>query len=62
MRELTWPGITQKSVALTYAFIIKQGDNADWPRINAAIRERWKGKTALERIKKMAWAAIREAA
>jgi hypothetical protein len=57
LKEMEYPGITQKSVALTYAFIIRQlGDAADWPRINAAIRSKWKGRTALERVKKMAWA------
>ena len=50
---------TQASVALTYAFIMRQqGPEADWPRINQAIRERWKGKTALMRVKKMAWGYI----
>lgn len=56
LEELTWPGMTQASVALTYAFIIRQeGDAADWPKINAAIRSRWKSRTALERVKRMAW-------
>lgn len=59
LKELTWPGMTQASVAITYAFAIAQlGDKADWPVINTAIRARWKGKTALERIKKKAWARI----
>lgn len=48
-------GATQESVALTYAFIIRQEPNADWPTINAAIRNRWKGKSALMRIKELAW-------
>jgi hypothetical protein len=59
LEELTWKGITQDSVALTYAFIIAQcGDAADWPKINAAIRAKWKGKTALMRVKEMAWKQV----
>ena len=59
LKELTWEWITQESVALTYAFIIRQcGDRADWPRINAAIKERWKGKAALDKIKKLAWKSL----
>ncbi len=53
--ELGW-GCDQKSIAMTYAFIMRQeGDKADWPRINQAIRERWPAKGALNRIKVMAW-------
>lgn len=56
LRELADPRITQDSVALTYAFILRQEPKtADWPRINAAIMARWKGKTALARIKERAW-------
>lgn len=54
--EITDRAVTQDSVAITYAFMIAQlGDAADWPRINTAIRERWKGKTALVRVKEAAW-------
>lgn len=61
LEELKWKGITQESVAITYAFLIMQErDSADWPKVNAAIRERWKGKSALNRIKKLAWAQIDE--
>jgi hypothetical protein len=49
-------GFPQNSVALTYAFIMRQeGETADWPTINRAIMNRWKGRTSLERVKKMAW-------
>lgn len=59
LRELDLPGITQESVALTYAFIMRQeGDKADWPTINRAIQQRWKGKAALRRIKERAWAIV----
>ena len=57
--ELTLKGTTQESVVITYAFAIAQlGDSADWPTINAAISARWKGKTALKRIKERAWKQI----
>lgn len=57
--EITWKGITQRSVAITYAFLIAKEDRAtDWAAINAAIRNKWKGKTALERIKKRAWKIV----
>lgn len=58
LNELTLPGITQASAALTYAFIMRQEPNADWAAINAAICKRWKGRTALERVKQMAWAHL----
>ncbi len=54
--EIADPRMDQRNVALTYGFILRQEPNtADWPRINQAIRDRWKGKTALTRIKEMAW-------
>ncbi len=53
--EIGW-GCSQENIARTYAFIIRQeGDAADWHKINAAIKARWKGKSALGRVKKMAW-------
>lgn len=60
LEELTWPGITQASVALTYAFIIAQEPRADVPAINAAIQAKWRGRTALERVKTMAWNQVEE--
>ena len=50
-------GYSQHSVALTYAFCIAQG-HKDFGGINAAICKRWRGKTALERIKRMAWKQV----
>lgn len=56
MREIADPGMKQKDVAPTYAFIIRQcGDAADYARINAAICERWMGRYSLEKIKRLAW-------
>jgi hypothetical protein len=61
LEELTMPGITQASVAITYAFCIAQiSKTADWPTINLAIIARWKGKTALARIKEAAWKQVEE--
>lgn len=54
-------GAPQQSVALTYAFIIRQeGEHADWLKINRAIMSRWKGKTALLRVKKRAWTYVQD--
>ncbi len=59
--ELKDSRITQHSVAITYAFIMAQhGDAADYAVINRAIRERWKGKTALTRVKEAAWKHVEE--
>jgi hypothetical protein len=54
-RELEDRRVTQNSIALTYCFIMRQEPKADWAAINAAIVKRWKGKTALSRVKEMAW-------
>lgn len=60
LEQLTLRDITQTRVAITYALLIRQqGSNAgDWSRVNAAIVSRWKGKSALMRIKKMAWKLV----
>lgn len=59
LEEIADKRVTQRSVVLTYGFVIRQEHKtADWPRINRAITERWKGKTALERIKQMAWESL----
>jgi hypothetical protein len=56
--ELRMRGITQKSIALTYAFCIKQiKDETRFGVINQAIIDRF-GEKALERIKKAAWKII----
>lgn len=48
-------GASQESVALTYAFIIRQEPHADWPTINKAIQQRWPSKSGLLRVKRLAW-------
>ena len=57
LKVLMDPRATQIDAARAYALIIcYQGcEEADWPRINQAIRSRWKGTKALERIKAKAW-------
>ncbi|MCC7340723.1 MAG: hypothetical protein IT170_06530 [Bryobacterales bacterium] len=56
MREIADPRFKQRDVALTYAIIMRQmGHGADYAAINAAIMQRWKGRTALNRIKEAAW-------
>ena len=53
--------IPRKSVALTYAMLMRSqgrgGDRPDWPRINKAIIEKW-GLVGLEAVKKRAWRLI----
>lgn len=50
-------GLTQKSIAITYAMALRSQeagmDSPDWKAINTAILSRWK-MSGLERIKKMA--------
>jgi len=56
LEELEYKGITQESVAITYAFLIAQeGKTADFAKVNAAICQKWHGKKALMRVKEMAW-------
>ena len=58
LEELKLKGMTQNSIAITYAYIIVQEPKADWPTINAAISARWKSPTALRRIKEKAWRQV----
>ena len=61
LEELASRNVPQASIAITYAFAIAQcGDKADWPKINQAIRERWRSPTALVRIKEAAWQHVDE--
>ena len=55
--ELQMRGITQKSIALTYAFCIKQYAECDFEIINKAIIDKW-GKKILVRIKNKAWKIV----
>lgn len=54
-------GARQCDVAYIYALIIKEtGDGANWRFINSAITTKWAGRTALERVKRMAWRHLAE--
>lgn len=61
LREITKENLTRDSVALTYAFCIRQRQQVDFPTINRAIIKRWSG-AALEYIKRKAWAKFEGAA
>jgi hypothetical protein len=56
-------GCTQKQIALTYAMAIitnaAKVEKVEWRTINEAIEARW-SKSAVERVKKMAWKRIAE--
>lgn len=57
LSEIKFQGITQGSVAITYAYAIVQlGDKADWRKMNAAIVAKW--PKGLTRLKKAAWKIV----
>lgn len=57
MRELADKDFKQKDIALSYAILLRQRDEPEvatcWPKVNAAIIERW-SMSGLKRVKKMA--------
>lgn len=55
LMELQDHKIGQRTVAITYAYIIAQEKAADWGVINSAIERRWPSKSSLERVKALAW-------
>ncbi len=59
LNEIQKHKFTQKSVALTYAFCLRQANEVDFAIINKAIVERW-SLSGLERVKKMAWKHLDE--
>lgn len=46
-------GCNQRQIAQSYALAIRSSWPTDWPRVNAAIIDKW--PKGLERIKRMAW-------
>ena len=59
LREIE-EGHTQDSIALTYAFCIRDHqDVVDWSKINRAIVGRW-SIHAMTHIKRMAWKLVEE--
>lgn len=60
LEEIADKRFKQKSVALTYAFCIRQDgdtDAIDWRKINRAIIDRW-SRSGLDRVKKRAWGLV----
>ena len=57
LEEIADGRLTRDDVALTYAIAIRQKSEMDWPRVNAAILERW-SMDALFYIKRKAWAVV----
>ncbi len=57
LREIADPKFTRDSIALTYAFCIRQRDQVNIQIINRAIMERW-SESALEYIKRKAWRRV----
>lgn len=57
MREIADKRLTRDDVALTYAWLIRQPDDADFPTVNQAIVDRWSA-SALEYIKGKAWRMV----
>lgn len=61
VRECEAGNVPRKSVALTYAFGLRQEAGADWTAANEAIRARFRsdidptGIKALEKVKNLAW-------
>ncbi len=54
LEEIAMPKMTRNSVALTYAFCLRQRDDVDFGKINRAILSRW-SFSALDYIKARAW-------
>lgn len=59
LREIADKRMTRDDVMLTYAFAIRQHDEVDWPKVNAAILDRW-SMAALRYIKDGAWRLVNE--
>jgi hypothetical protein len=59
LNEISWPETKQKSLAITYAMSICSSESRtiDWAKVNAAIEKRW-SKSAVTRVKEMAWKLI----
>lgn len=62
LREIEDPRATRKSIAQTYAFLLRQEKEYpyDWFRINSAIAGRW-GLRGLDYVKRKAWELVKKA-
>jgi hypothetical protein len=54
LREIADPAMKRRDIAQTYHLALRSSHPTDWPRVNAAIMERW-GRSALIWIKTQAW-------
>ena len=57
LREIADKRMTRDDVKLTYAFAIRQADEVDFAKVNAAILDRW-SMAALRYIKDGAWRLV----
>lgn len=48
----------QSDIANLYSQLIPVRNIVNWRKINRAIQDRWIGKSALERVKIMAWRVL----
>jgi hypothetical protein len=54
METIARPGTKIRELTVTYGLALRDMDRVDWPKVNAAIIERWSAGT-LDRVKKAAW-------
>jgi hypothetical protein len=54
LEEIADRRLTQADIAMTYRLALRSHDRVDWPKVNAAIIERW-SLTGLKRVKRLAW-------
>lgn len=59
LREIADKRMTRDDVKLTYAFAIRQADEVDFAKVNAAIIDRW-SMAALRYVKEGAWRLVDE--
>ena len=60
LEEIAEKRVPQRSVALTYAYCIRQdgkSDTIDWSTVNGAIVDRW-SRSGLEAVKRRAWGLV----
>ncbi len=59
LREVADKRMTRDDVKLTYAFALRQHDEVDFKKVNAAIMDRW-SIAALRYIKDGAWRLVND--
>ena len=58
LSEIADERMTRDDVKVTYAYAIRQADEVDFAKVNAAILDRW-SMNALKYIKEGAWRLVR---